>query len=222
VPDKYRVLGADGKLDVAETLRKTDEARSELEKRMGSGGARPKTADDYKLEGEQFAKLGLDAAATAEFRKEAHELALSQKQFEGVMARYAKLAPELVGASQQQDTAAVVEDLGKLWGAESKANMQAAWRAGESIAAKLGIPMAEVDAALGNNPVAIRMLHALSKEMGEDASPAPAGGSPSSGRDLQSYLSQGDNWAAYTDAKHMRHAEVSAQARKITEASTKT
>lgn len=225
IPEKYRVKGEGGELDVNATLRKVDEHRAALERRMGAGDIRPKTADDYKLEGDQFKALGLDAAATADFRKQAHEMGLSQTQFEGVMAKYAELAPGLVNASAAMNAEQVLGDLGKVWPDKEAfdANLRGAHRAATVLAKKANMTPEEVDAAIGNNPAAIRLLAALAPELGEDSTPASAAGAGTSGgsTDLTSYLSQGDNWTAYSDPKHIRHAEVTAQASRISQAAAK-
>jgi hypothetical protein len=51
IPEKYRVNGADGKLDEAASMAKVLDGYEHLSKKLGSGGeAAPATPDDYKLE----------------------------------------------------------------------------------------------------------------------------------------------------------------------------
>jgi len=50
IPEKFRVLGADGKaLDIEASARKMAESYAHLEGRVGSGDVPPKTADDYAV-----------------------------------------------------------------------------------------------------------------------------------------------------------------------------
>jgi hypothetical protein len=49
LPEKFRVMGEDGKLSIESSARKLAENYTHLEKRMGSGDAPPKTADEYAL-----------------------------------------------------------------------------------------------------------------------------------------------------------------------------
>lgn len=220
IPEKLRVMDGEGKPDLQATIRKMDEQRAALEKRMGSGDIRPKTPDEYKLpDSDTFKNLQLDADATAAFRKEAHDMGLSQSQYEGIMNKWATLAPELVQAGQKESAESTISTLKGVWTDESafKANMHGAHRAAATLAQKAGLDMAEVDAAIGNNPAAIRLLAALAPELGEDSTPASANGGTGAGATtFDQYMTQGDNWAAYTNKDHIRHAEVSREAARLT------
>jgi hypothetical protein len=216
-------MAEDGTVDMLATIRKVDEQRSNLEKRMGAGDIRPKTADEYKVpESDTFKNLQLDPEATAAFRKEAHDMGLSQKQYEGVMSKWATLAPELVNAGRQETAATTIATLKTTFGADYEPQMKAAFRASEQMAAKMGVTPQELDAAIGNNAMAIRMLVALSGEMGEDKTPAAANGGTGAplAKGFDGYMAQGDNMAAYTDPHHLRHAEVSAEATRLIKAET--
>lgn len=216
VAEKYRVMGEDGQPDALATLRKVDEARSGLEKRMGAGDIRPKSPDEYKLpDTEVFKSLQLDEAGAKAFRQEAHEMGLSQKQYEAIMGKWATLAPELVNAGAQQSADATIASLREVWKTEDemKSNMQGAYRVVTSLADKAGMSYEDVDKALGNNPAAIRLFAALSGEMGEDKTPASASGATGGPSSAEEYIRA--NVKAYTDPNDAQHAAVTAQANRL-------
>jgi len=225
IPEKYRVTGADGQIDQPATLAKVEQARSELEKRMGAGGAPPKSADEYKIDSEPFQKLGLDAEGTKDWRNAAHKLGLSQAQMEGVTAFYGEFAPQVAGAGAELSAEQTTAALKAVWPdpAAYTANSTAAYKAANALATKAGIPFEEVDKAIGNNPAAIRLLAALGDELGEDFTPPSTGGTAAGpqANNVQQYLGTADNWKAYSDQHHIRHAEVSAQVRKLSENASK-
>lgn len=214
IPEKFRVKGDDGELDWAATVRKVDEHRSALEKRMGTGDIRPKTPDEYKLpDTDVFKGLQLDEAGAKAFRQEAFDMGLTPKQYEAVMGKWATLAPELVNAGKAETVESAMSDLKAVWKdeAEFKANISASFKAAVKIGESAGFTYDEVDKAIGNNPVAIRMFAAISKEMGEDAAPAAASGSLGGGAQTRSeYVAE--NWAAYSNPQDPKHKMVTDRA----------
>lgn len=211
IPEKFRVLGEDGQLDPLATMRKVDEHRSALEKRMGAGDIRPKSADDYKLpDTETFKSLKLDDAASKGFRDKAHAAGFSQAQYEFAMNQWAELAPQLVNAGKTETFDGAVADLKKHWGDAFASEMQGAYKAVQGVAEKAGLGYEEVDAAIGNNQVAIRLFAALSKEMNEDATPAAANGGTGGAQSRSEYVAA--NWAAYSNPQDPQHATVTARA----------
>lgn len=219
VPEKYHVKNDKGELDEKATFRKVDEHRSNLEKRLGAGdNIRPKTADDYKLpETEVFKAIGLDETTTKAFKTEAHEWGLSQTQYEKVMEKYAGLAPQLVNAGKELDAESTIATLKGVWKEDHQANLAGAYTVAEKLAKAAGVTEAEMDAAIGNNPVAIRMLAAIAGEMKEDKSSASAnGGTAASAGGIETLLSH----PAYHDAKHPEHAAISKKVRDYYEKTT--
>lgn len=208
VPEKYQVKGADGQVDVAATLRKVDEGRAGLEKRMGEGGAAPKTADEYKFpETLDLATIGLDDASAKTTKEWAHGLKLNQAQLDGVMAKYASLAPALVQGAQADTVDSAVTALRETWGDKYDTNIKESFRVVNRVAAAAGMEYSEVEKAIGNNPVAIRLFAALAPEMREDATPAAANGAPGgSSQTADQYMAE--NWAAYSDSKSPTHKAV--------------
>lgn len=212
IPEKFRVAGDDGELDLAASLRKVDEHRSALEKRMGTGDIRPKTPDDYKLpETDVFKGLQLDEAGAKAFRQEAFDMGLTPKQYEAVMGKWATLAPELVNAGQAETVESAVSSLKEVWKDQYDANIKASFSAAVKIGEAAGFTYDEVDKAIGNNPVAIRMFAALSKEMQEDATPAAANGGTGGGAETRDqYVAK--NWPAYSNPQHAEHKMVTERA----------
>lgn len=213
VPEKFQVKNDKGELDINATFRKVEEHRANLEKRLGAGdNIRPKTPDDYKLpESEAIKAIGLDDAAAKTFKSEAHEWGLSQTQYEKVMEKYATLAPQLVNASQELTAEATVTQLKDTWKDDFQTNITGAYSVAERLAKAAGVSGAEMDAAIGNNPVAIRMLASIAKEFKEDKTPNGANGDVGggAGETIEKLMSH----PAYSDLRHPEHKAISDRVR---------
>ncbi|EPK5524057.1 TPA: hypothetical protein ACIJY7_004199 [Klebsiella pneumoniae] len=210
IPEKYRVVGEDGKLNVEGSARKLADAYTHLEKRMGSGDAPPKTADDYapevKAEGFNWDEFKADPRMQS-FMKSAHAKGITNDQMGFILGEYAQLAPELVNGAASLDSEAAATQLRETWktDAEFNKNIGLAFRAFNSLADDSD--KGRMD-EIGNNPMVIRMLAKIGAEMQEDA---PAGGDVNleeqqSIRDLMKS-------PAYMDPKHADHENVSARVR---------
>lgn len=208
VPEKFHVKGADGELDINATFRKVSEHRDNLEKRLGAGGVRPKTADEYKLP-ETFADMKLDEAGAKAWRAEAHEMGLSQAQYEKVMGKYLEIAPQLVSAGKEVTAEDTIASLTEVWKENTKPQISAAYGVAQRLASKTGVSMEEMEASIGNNPIAIRMLAALAPELREDSTPAAANGAIGGGKTIQELMAH----PAYSNAGHPEHAAISKQVR---------
>ncbi|WP_407084797.1 hypothetical protein [Pluralibacter gergoviae] len=206
LPEKYRVMGADGKVDIAGSARKLADAHTSLEKRLGSVGTPPKTADDYtpdvKVEGFNWDEFKADPRMQS-FMKTAHSKGITNDQMSFILGEYAQRAPELANGAAELDAESASASLREVWktDAEFKQNISLAYRAFNSLAATGD----DID-AIGNNPMVIRMLAKIGAEMQEDA---PAGGDinlaeQQSIRDLMKS-------EAYMNPKHTDHERVSAQ-----------
>lgn len=222
IPEKFRVKGDDGELDLAATMRKVDEHRANLEKRMGAGDIRPKTPEEYKLpDTDVFKALQLDEAGATAFRKEAHDMGLSQKQYEAVMSKYASIVPELVSATQVQTVEGAVSELKGVWKDQYDANIKESFRVVNAVAEKAGMSYEEVEKAIGNNPTAIRLFAALGSEMREDATPAAAAGAGVGGAQTHSdYIAE--NWASYSNPRDPKHKAVTERANQLLARETRT
>lgn len=210
LPEKYRVMGDDGKLNVEGSARKLADAYSHLEKRMGSGDTPPKTADGYapkvEVEGFKWDEFKADPRMQS-FMKSAHAKGITNDQMGFILGEYAQLAPELVNGAAVLDSEAAATQLRETWktDAEFNKNIGLAFRAFNSLADDSD--KGRMD-EIGNNPMVIRMLAKIGAEMQEDA---PAGGDVNleeqqSIRDLMKS-------PAYMDPKHADHENVSARVR---------
>ncbi len=206
VPEKFHVKKDDGTFDVEAMLRKTEESRAELEKRMGAGGIRPKDPAEYKMPDmpEALKDVKLD---TAEFAKKAHGLGLSQEQYAGVMAEYLNLLPNLVQGQAQAQSQEVVAQLNQLWGESAKANFAGAFTVANRVAEKMGVPFSEVEAAVGNNPMALRILASFADEVSEDKTPNAANNALPAGFSIEAAIVS----EAYTNQAHPEHKKVTDQ-----------
>ncbi|MCU6208144.1 hypothetical protein [Enterobacter cloacae] len=208
LPEKYRVMGEDGKLNIEGSARKLADAHTSLEKRLGSVGTPPKTADEYEpkveVEGFNWEEFKADPRMQS-FMKSAHAKGITNDQMSFILGEYAQRAPELVGGAAALDSEAASTQLREVWktDAEFKQNIGLAFRAFNSLADDAD--RGRID-EIGNNPMVIRMLAKVGAEMQEDA---PAGGDVNleeqqSIRDLMKS-------PAYMDPKHADHERVSAQ-----------
>lgn len=208
IPEKFRVMGEDGKLSIESSARKLAENYTHLEKRMGSGDAPPKTSDEYapkvEVEGFNWEEFKADPRMQS-FMKSAHAKGITNDQMSFILGEYAQRAPELVGGAAALDSEAASTQLREVWktDAEFNKNIGLAFRAFNSLADDAD--KGRID-EIGNNPMVIRMLAKVGAEMQEDA---PAGGDVNleeqqSIRDLMKS-------PAYMDPKHADHERVSAQ-----------
>lgn len=181
-PDKYLVKNGE-EIDWQATARKIDEGRSHLEKRFGSGDLPPADVSGYKLavpEAHAEALADWDLAGDTklqEFVTGAHKLGFTQQQLDHVLGAYAGMAAEAKGAAAaapEQAAEEAASALREVWKdpAEFEQNVGLSFKAGQKLAAKLGVPFDDFNAALGNNPMFLRLAAALAPEMQEDT---PAG-----------------------------------------------
>lgn len=208
LPEKFRVMGEDGKLSIESSARKLAENYTHLEKRMGSGDAPPKTADDYapkvEVEGFNWEEFKADPRMQG-FMKTAHAKGITNDQMSFILGEYAQHAPELVGGAAALDSEAATTQLRELWktDAEFKQNIGLAFRAFNSLADDAD--KGRID-EIGNNPMVIRMLAKVGAEMQEDA---PAGGDVN--LEEQQTIRDLMKSPAYMDPKHADHERVSAK-----------
>lgn len=208
LPEKYRVSGEDGTVNVEQSARKLAEAYTHLEKRMGSGDTPPKSADEYapKVEAEGFNWEEFKADPRMQsFMKTAHAKGITNDQMSFVLNEYMQQAPGLVGGAAELDAESANTQLREVWktDAEFKQSIGMAFRAFNTLADEAD--KGRID-EIGNNPMVIRMLAKVGAEMQEDA---PAGGDinlaeQQSVRDLMKS-------PAYMDSKHADHERVSGQ-----------
>uniref|UniRef100_UPI002044D579 hypothetical protein n=1 Tax=Enterobacter hormaechei TaxID=158836 RepID=UPI002044D579 len=208
IPEKYRVMGEDGKLNIEGSARKLADAHTSLEKRLGSIGTPPKTSDEYEpkveVDGFNWEEFKADPRMQS-FMKTAHAKGITNDQMSFILGEYAQRAPELVGGAAELDSQSATTQLREVWktDAEFKQNIGLAFRAFNSLADDAD--RGRID-EIGNNPMVIRMLAKVGAEMQEDA---PAGGDVN--LEEQQTIRDLMKSPAYMDPKHADHERVSAQ-----------
>ncbi|HBV8114958.1 TPA: hypothetical protein MD650_000928 [Klebsiella oxytoca] len=207
IPEKYRVMGEGGILDIEGSARKLADAYSHLEKRMGSGDTPPKTADEYapkvEVEGFKWDEFKADPRMQS-FMKSAHAKGITNDQMGFILGEYAQLAPELVNGAAALDSEAATTQLREVWktDAEFNKNIGLAFRAFNSLTDEGD--RGRID-EIGNNPMVIRMLAKIGAEMQEDA-PAGADSNPAEQQTIRDLMKS----EAYMNPKHTDHERVSA------------
>lgn len=207
LPEKFRVMGEDGKLSIESSARKLAENYTHLEKRMGSGDAPPKTSDEYapkvEVEGFNWEEFKADPRMQS-FMKTAHAKGITNDQMSFILGEYAQRAPELVGGAAALDSEAASTQLREVWktDAEFNKNIGLAFRAFNSLADDAD--KGRID-EIGNNPMVIRMLAKAGAEMQEDA---PVGGDVN--LEEQQTIRDLMKSPAYMDPKHADHERISA------------
>ena len=133
IPEKYRVKKEDGTYDLEASAKKQSEGLSQLEKKLGTDGARPNAETDYTFTVPDALKDHFkpeDDQGYLDFRKEAHAMGLTQKQFETVVSRHLESVGQ-IGGAQNIDPAQTESKLRAIWPTEGdyKKNLNAGYRA---------------------------------------------------------------------------------------------
>lgn len=212
IPEKFQVKKEDGTLDLEASSLKLAENYAQLEKRMGTGDAPPKTSEDYQVAVPEELKAHWQPESDEilkDFKKDAHGAGLTQKQFDFVMGRYFQIAPQLVAGAQELTAEACTTQLRSEW----KTDEQYKAEVGKAYKAAVGYGGADAEGIIkdhGNDPRIVRLLARVGAEMGEDTA-INTGDQTNGGADAISALMASD---AYNNPKHADHARVSAQVRK--------
>lgn len=179
-PEKYLVKNEAGEVDWQATARKIDDGRSHLERRFGAGDVPPADVSGYKVAApEQYTELLKDwnpaeDQALQSFLTNAHQAGMTQKQIDLVIGEYGRVMSQVQGQiappTPEQQAEEAAKALGEVWNdpAEFDKNLGEAFKAGQKLAAKLGVDFDEFNAALGNNPMFLRLAAKLNAEMAED------------------------------------------------------
>jgi len=181
IPEKYHVRKdgkKDGELDVEASMKAVAKGYGDLSKRMVDVGLPPEDADKYEIGGDGIPK----EFDIAEFRKDqgmqdflkgAHSLGLTNKQVNYVIGKYLAIAPELAGAAVELSTEECVAQLALTWKSEAEmvSNIRGSRTAASKLAEAVGMTFDDVEAEFGNNPIFIRLMAGLAKQMGEDQPP---------------------------------------------------
>lgn len=210
LPEKYRTNKEDGTLDIEASSKKLAEAHAHLEKKLGSGDVPPAAPTDYTITPpEQFKDVFTrEDPILDQFLKDAHASGFTQKQVDLALSRYFEVIPQIANASKGMTQEQAAAALRESWQSEEEfdGNVKGAFKAF----------MAYADPAdrdkmdeVGNNPIVLRILANIGKEMKEDK---PAGGdsAPGGGDDIEA-LQRSE---AYLNPKHQDHAKVSERVRR--------
>lgn len=179
IPEKYRVTKADGAIDIEASARKVAEAHRHLEQKLGSGDVPPNTPEEYapkvEMEGFNWDEFKADPEMQG-FLKAAHAKGITNDQLSFVLSEYLQQAPKLIGGAKQLDDKAATAELRQVWktDVEFKQNVGLAFKAFSAFASEAD--QAKID-EIGNNPIVLRLLANIGKEMQED-SPVNGGGIP--------------------------------------------
>lgn len=207
-PEKFRVTKAEGgEFDAEASTAKVLEAYGALEKRMGSGDMPPKAPEEYTVKlpddtPEELKEALKDFNLSPEFRKQVHELGITQKQLDAMLGHYFKEAPALMKGSMQRAADEVGANLDKAWGEKYQENFDGAMKAFTAYAE----PGMKFDDIMLNPAIAYQILAKVSREMGE-ASGIPSDAAGAGGEDVEGLMKS----EAYWNDKHPDHKAVSAK-----------
>lgn len=222
IPEKYRVNGADGKLDEAASMAKLMDGYDHLAKKLGTGATEsaPASPDDYKLEllnAEGKPRDDIDVEKFTgdpmfkEFAKAAHAEGISNKHMNWMVGRYLDVAPKLVAADAELTKEEAQAELGKLWTDESsfKAGIGSAVRAMKAYggqAEDMPGSYARLHDKYGRDPDFLAFAASIGREVGEDTPPGGDAAGVGEG-DIESMQKS----PAYWDPNHPDHTRTKAK-----------
>lgn len=202
IPDKFKVTAKDGSVDYKSTVAKLTESYSYLEKKVGTGDVAPKSADEYKIEREDFDFEEFKAdESNKSFLSEAHKQGITNKQLDFLIQEYDKRAVDLVSTSSQYDTDETVQSLQSEWGTHYESNIFSAIKAARSA----GLTEEQInDPIIGNNVAIIKALSYFGSQLNEDK---PITNGTAVSTDIQSLMRS----ESFFNSKHPDHKSVKAQ-----------
>ena len=206
IPEKYRVAGADGKIDFEASGAKMSAGLAAAVQRIGTGEIPPASPDDYKFTPpEAFKDIPVDEAASKSFREKAHKAGFTQAQYELFMQEYYELVPSVLDAAATVSAETARAELQKVWAtpAELNANMSNAERA---VALAPQALRDQLRQKYGTDPLFWQFAAHYGKQLREDSPPAGAAPAAQS-TDVEALMKS----PAYRDTKHPDHAAVSAR-----------
>jgi len=209
IPEKFRVIGQDGKLDLETSAQKLAQSYEHAVRRIGSGDVPPERPDGYQVKlPEQFADVELPPEAFEPFKERAHQAGLTPAQFEFVIGEYLQALPSLMESSTKVSREEAQAALNEAWGSpvEVKANMAAVERAVSVAPPEL---QEQIRQKYGTDPTFWRFAAMFGKEVGEDR-PGGFSGSKAPIGDVTAVMQS----EAYRNAKHPDHAKVSEAVRR--------
>lgn len=202
VPEKYRVLGQDGKLDQQATMDKLADGYKNLVSKLG--GERVSAPTEYKFErGEKYGEVNFDDALSNQFREGAHKAGLSQEQYQWVMEQYLDHVPQVLNTVLSMKADEARAELQKTWttSKDFEAGIDNANRAMASAPESL---RNDLWARFGRDPGFVLFAAHVGAQMREDSPPTQAQ-AQSLGNDAEALMRH----PAYADPKHPEHAQIS-------------
>lgn len=174
IPDKFVVKNDDGEIDYAASSAKLAQSYSYLEKKLGSGDAPPKTADEYNVTlsedlGIDFNDLKADPGIS-QFVDGAHKLGMTDAQLSYVMDQYIKAVPVDLDAMDVLKADECIASLEGDYGAgEAQEILVDAYNYVTTFA---GDDAAHIMNKIGNDPIILPYLAALGEGLREDRPPS--------------------------------------------------
>lgn len=207
IPEKFHVKNGE-EFDVGASARKMAESYNQLQARMIAGDTPPKTAEEYTVTIPEEMKdkgIEMDDAQLGEFRKEAHALGMTQKQFDLVMGRYMKVAPELMAAALSNTTEQTLASLQKAWGQEYDQHFDSAFKAFQNFADESD--RGRFDDIMRDPSLAYRVLAKVGGELREAGAPPRDTEGTGEGESIQALLTS----EAAANPKHPDHKATRAK-----------
>lgn len=205
IPEKFRVVGQDGKLDLQTSAQKLAESYQHAVRRIGSGDMPPAEPGQYEFQPpEHLADLQLPDDEMQSFKEKAHELGLTQAQYQAMLGEYFDRLPQVLKAFAPLSVDDAKGQLAQVWRdpVTLQKNMANAERAVALMPQDL---QGEIRKKYATDPTFWRFAAEFGRETGEDR-PISSGGSQAPIGDIESVMRSD----AYRNAKHPDHARVSA------------
>lgn len=215
LPEKFIVKTSDGlEVDPIESAKKMAASYDGLSKRLGTGDIPPKDAESYTVDFGEKALMSFDEfkaePENQEFLKQAHELGMTEKQVQFVLGQYMERLPEIIQAGKDATLEAAQSALNEVWKSEAEftRNLQGAYKAFQHYASPEDKQLID---QIGNNPLVIKLLANIGKDLQEDDGIAkPQGINPDDAKALM----RGE---AYRNPNHPDHKAVHARVREFYE-----
>ena len=213
MPAKYVVKDAAGAVDQAATLAKWSEGHGHLERRMGSGDVPPKTAEEYKVTVPESLAETIKAdelANSADFKGflgKMHGLGLNQQQLDGVVGELLTRSAAKDQRSVEAQVSECAAALAQTWPSQAvrEQNIGLAFKAFNAFADEGDRELMD---QIGNNPIVVRLLAAVGKELQEDT---PIVANSPEAKSWEDQVAELKSQPGYMDRNHPQHAQLMAR-----------
>lgn len=205
VEEKFLVKAADGQVDWAATAKKQAESYTQLQQRLGKGGAAPATPEDYKPE----IPAGLSAETLAadplykSFLKGAHAKGMTNEHVGYVLNEFAQRQAMAAPSPDKAVTA-----LREVWTTEADFNTNA--RHAFKAISEFGKDLSDAERKeIDSNPTMLRVLARIGSNLAEDTAPIMAGTPAAQTWDEQMAAIRAH--PGFADARHPEHKQLMAK-----------